>query len=70
MGLDDGQRNPLLPLQPRRSQRFSPGWSGLRQVSFPADDYVEVGIDLNEQLIRHPQHLLLRVSGQSMITGP
>ena len=34
----------------------------------PADDYVEVGIDLNEQLIRHPSStFFLRVSGDSMI---
>lgn len=33
----------------------------------PADDYVEVGIDLNEQLIRHPSStFFLRVSGDSM----
>ena len=33
----------------------------------PADDYVEVGIDLNEQLIRHPTStFFLRVSGDSM----
>jgi len=33
----------------------------------PADDYVEVGIDLNEQLIRHPTStFFLRVSGHSM----
>ncbi len=34
----------------------------------PAEDYVEVGIDLNEQLIRHPiSTFFLRVSGESMI---
>ncbi|MEB3351425.1 MAG: translesion error-prone DNA polymerase V autoproteolytic subunit [Cyanobacteriota bacterium] len=34
----------------------------------PADDYVEVGIDLNEQLIRHPSStFFLRVSGDSMV---
>ncbi len=33
----------------------------------PADDYAEVGIDLNEQLIRHPSStFFLRVSGDSM----
>ena len=33
----------------------------------PADDYVEVGIDLNEQLIRNPSStFFLRVSGDSM----
>jgi DNA polymerase V len=34
----------------------------------PADDYVEVGIDLNEQLIHHPTStFFLRVSGDSML---
>ena len=33
----------------------------------PADDYLDVGIDLNEQLIRHPTRtFFLRVSGNSM----
>ncbi len=33
----------------------------------PADDYVDVGIDLNEQLIRHPTStFFLHVSGESM----
>ncbi len=33
----------------------------------PADDYIDVGIDLNEQLIRHPiSTFFLRVSGDSM----
>ena len=33
----------------------------------PADDYIEAGIDLNEQLIRHPSStFFLRVSGDSM----
>ena len=33
----------------------------------PADDYVDVGIDLNDQLIRHPTStFFLRVSGDSM----
>ena len=34
----------------------------------PADDYINVGIDLNEALIRHPSStFFLRVSGDSMI---
>ena len=34
----------------------------------PADDYIELGIDLNEQLIQHPAStFFLRVSGNSMI---
>ena len=33
----------------------------------PADDYIEVGLDLNELLIRHPSStFFLRVSGDSM----
>ena len=33
----------------------------------PADDYVDVGIDLNDQLIRHPSSTFFpRVSGDSM----
>ncbi len=33
----------------------------------PADDYIEVGIDLNQELIRHPiSTFFLRVSGNSM----
>ncbi len=34
----------------------------------PADDYIDTGIDLNEELIRHPiSTFFLRVSGDSMI---
>jgi DNA polymerase V len=34
----------------------------------PADDYIDVGIDLNEVLIRHPSStFFLRVSGDSMV---
>jgi DNA polymerase V len=47
---------PPLPLQPRRA-RLSLPLAGERVAAgfpSPADDYVEVGIDLNEQLIRHP----------------
>jgi len=33
----------------------------------PADDYMDIGIDLNEQLIQHPTStFLLRVRGNSM----
>ena len=33
----------------------------------PADDYIDIGIDLNEQLIQHPTStFFLRVSGHSM----
>ncbi len=34
----------------------------------PANDYIDIGIDLNEQLIRHPTStFFLRVSGDCMI---
>jgi len=68
--VEDGQRNPLLPLQPKRTQRFLPLAGERVAAGFPspADDYVEVGIDLNDQLIRHPTStFFLRVSGDSMI---
>ena len=62
------QHSPL-PLQPRR-QRLTLPLAGERVAAgfpSPADDYVEVGIDLNEQLIRHPTStFFLRVSGDSM----
>ena len=46
---------------PLASERVAAGFPS------PADDYVEVGIDLNEQLIRHPTStFFLRVSGHSM----
>ena len=53
------QRRPLhLPLA---GERVAAGFPS------PADDYVEVGIDLNDQLIRHPSStFFLRVSGDSM----
>ena len=53
------QRPPLhLPLA---GERVAAGFPS------PADDYVEVGIDLNDQLIRHPTStFFLRVSGDSM----
>ena len=61
---------PPLPLQPRRA-RLSLPLAGERVAAgfpSPADDYVEVGIDLNEQLIRHPTStFFLRVSGESMM---
>ena len=53
------KRQPLhLPLA---GERVAAGFPS------PADDYVEVGIDLNDQLIRHPTStFFLRVSGDSM----
>ena len=62
-------RDPPLPLQPRRSRLALPLAGERVAAGFPspADDYVEVGIDLNEQLIRHPAStFFLRVSGESM----
>ncbi len=59
-----------LPLRERRSPLLLPLAGGTVAAGFPspADDYVEVGIDLNEQLIRHPSStFFLRVSGDSMI---
>ena len=68
--MDNGQCHPPLPLQPRGSRCRLPLAGERIAAGFPspADDYVEVGIDLNDQLIRHPTStFFLRVSGQSMI---
>ena len=62
------QHSPL-PLQHRRARLALPLAGERVAAGFPspADDYVEVGIDLNEQLIRHPTStFFLRVSGDSM----
>ena len=59
-----------LPLQPRRTRLSLPlaGEQVAAGFPSPADDYVEVGIDLNDQLIRHPTStFFLRVSGESML---
>ena len=55
-------RSKRHPLQlPLAGERVAAGFPS------PADDYVEVGIDLNDQLIRHPTStFFLRVSGDSM----
>ena len=58
-----------LPLQPKRSRLTLPLAGERIAAGFPspADDYVDVGIDLNEQLIRHPTStFFLHVSGESM----
>ncbi len=58
-----------LPLRKERTALTLPLASDPVAAGFPspADDYVEVGIDLNEQLIRHPSStFFLRVSGDSM----
>jgi|TARA_B100002052_G_scaffold32282_1_gene24988 DNA polymerase V len=63
-------RHQPLPLQSRRSRLALPLAGERVAAGFPspADDYVEVGIDLNEQLIRHPTStFFLRVSGESML---
>ena len=57
------------PLQQRRLRLQLPLAGERVSAGFPspADDYVDVGIDLNEQLIRHPTStFFLRVSGHSM----
>ena len=59
-----------LPLQHRRSRLALPLAGERVAAGFPspADDYMEVGIDLNEQLIQHPTStFFLRVSGESML---
>ena len=63
-------RHQPLPLQPRRTRLRLPLAGERVAAGFPspADDYVEVGIDLNDQLIRHPTStFFLRVSGESML---
>ena len=62
------QHSPL-PLQPKRSRLALPLAGERVAAGFPspAEDYVDVGIDLNEQLIRHPTStFFLHVSGHSM----
>ncbi len=59
-----------LPLRERRLALLLPLAGGSVAAGFPspADDYVETGIDLNEQLIARPSStFFLRVSGDSMI---
>ena len=53
-------RSPLII--PLGNEHISAGFPS------PADDYIDIGIDLNEQLIQHPNStFFLRVSGYSMI---
>ena len=57
-------------LQIKQSKLFVPLADECVSAGFPspADDYLDIGIDLNEQLIQHPEStFLLRVSGNSMI---
>ena len=62
------QHSPL-PLQPKRSRLALPLAGERVAAGFPspAEDYVDVGIDLKEQLSRHPTStFFLHVSGNSM----
>ena len=64
------QHHPPVPLLTRRSRLTLPLAGERIAAGFPspADDYVEVGIDLNEQLIHHPTStFFLKVSGDSML---
>ncbi|MFM2080791.1 MAG: translesion error-prone polymerase autoproteolytic subunit [Cyanobacteriota bacterium] len=56
------QRVPCQPLRlPLATETVAAGFPS------PADDHIDVGIDLNEVLIRHPSStFFLRVSGDSM----
>ena len=59
-----------MPLRRERPRLRLPLAASTVAAGFPspADDYIDVGIDLNEALIRHPSStFFLRVSGDSMI---
>ena len=67
---DVEQHHPPVPLLAKRSRLTLPLAGERVAAGFPspADDYVEVGIDLNEQLIHHPTStFFLWVSGDSML---
>ncbi len=58
-----------LPLRNDRSKLILPLATECISAGFPspADDYIDIGIDLNDHLIQHPSStFFLRVSGQSM----
>ncbi len=60
---------PLAPLRENRPQLFIPLAIECVSAGFPspADDYINSGIDLNEELIHNPTStFFLRVSGHSM----
>ncbi len=60
----------FLPLRRNRSRKILPLANESISAGFPspADDYMDIGIDLNEQLIRHPAStFFLRASGHSML---
>ncbi len=58
-----------LPLQEKKTPLVLPLAGECISAGFPspADDYIDIGIDLNKQLIKHPTStFFLRVSGDSM----
>jgi DNA polymerase V len=64
-----GEHQLIGGLRPERQPLRLPlaGASVAAGFPSPADDYIEVGLDLNELLIRHPSStFFLRVSGDSM----
>ncbi len=69
MEIDRSFLQPPQPLSSQRTSRQLPLAGERVAAGFPspAEDYVDVGIDLNDQLIRHPTStFFLRVSGDSM----
>ena len=69
MEIDRSFLQPPQPLRTQRTAQHLPLAEERVAAGFPspADDYVDVGIDLNDQLIRHPTStFFLRVSGDSM----
>ena len=69
MAIDRPCLHPPQPLRAQRTPLQLPLASEQVAAGFPspAEDYVDVGIDLNDQLIRHPTStFFLRVSGDSM----
>ncbi len=69
MEIDRSFLQPPQPLRLQRTSRRLPLAGERVAAGFPspAEDYVDVGIDLNDQLIRHPTStFFLRVSGDSM----
>ena len=69
MEIDRSFLQPPQRLRPQRMPQHLPLAGERVAAGFPspADDYVDVGIDLNDQLIRHPTStFFLRVSGDSM----
>ena len=69
MAIDRPCLHPPQPLREQRTPLQLPlaGEQVAAGFPSPAEDYVDVGIDLNDQLIRHPTStFFLRVSGDSM----